>query len=61
MAETSESAEMSLDWSFDDVTEAELQDFLAADDEPEQADPAFKSRLREQLWTMIQKDDLPRQ
>lgn len=43
------------------VSEAELQDFLAADHEPVEADPAFKSRLRAQLWDMIQEDELPRQ
>ena len=42
-----------------DVTEAELRDFLAADDEPVEADPVFKQRLRERLWEMIQEDDLP--
>lgn len=43
-----------------DVTEAELADFLAADDEPVEANPVFKERLRKQLWAMIQEDDLPR-
>lgn len=43
------------------VTEEELLDFLAADREPVEADPVFKSRLREQLWTMIQEDKLPKQ
>jgi hypothetical protein len=33
-----------------DPTDAELQEFLEADDLPDYADRAFKERLREQLW-----------
>jgi hypothetical protein len=31
-------------------------DFLAADVDPFPADPAFRARLRERLWTMLEQD-----
>ena len=43
-----------------EITEAELQDFLAADYEPVEADPDFRSRLRDDLWSMIQENELSR-
>ncbi|MCR9097358.1 MAG: hypothetical protein NXI30_24330 [bacterium] len=33
--------------------EAELLEFLAADVDPVPADPAFRERLREELWEMV--------
>lgn len=33
--------------------ERELLDFLAADIDPVAADPAFRERLREELWAMV--------
>ena len=33
--------------------DAELLDFLAADLDPVPADPAFRERLREELWEMV--------
>lgn len=33
----------------------ELRDFLEADEEAELADPAFKERLRRELWGLLQK------
>jgi hypothetical protein len=32
----------------------ELEEFLAADGQPEQADPAFKEALRERLWAELE-------
>jgi hypothetical protein len=32
----------------------ELKEFLEGDLQPTQADPAFKERLRRELWTMVQ-------
>jgi hypothetical protein len=32
----------------------ELEEFLAADGRPEQADPAFKEALREKLWAALE-------
>lgn len=31
----------------------ELREFIAGDDPPLDADPAFREQLREQLWTML--------
>ena len=45
----------------DEVSEQELLDFLAADNDPIEANPAFKRRLREQLWAMIRDDHMTRQ
>jgi len=36
-----------------DVTEAELQDFLRADEEPVEVDPVFRERLRARLWKLL--------
>ncbi len=33
-----------------DPSDEELREFLEADNLPDYADPAFKERLREQLW-----------
>ena len=33
--------------------EQELLDFLAADIDPVPADPVFRERLREELWSMV--------
>ena len=35
----------------------ELLDFLAADVDPIPADPAFRERLREELWSLVQRGD----
>lgn len=35
------------------VSTREVREFMAGDDPPVDADPAFKDRLREQLWEMI--------
>jgi hypothetical protein len=32
----------------------ELEEFLAADGQPDQADPAFKEALRERLWAALE-------
>ena len=37
----------------DPSPDAELMDFLAADLDPVPADPAFRERLRDELWEMI--------
>ena len=37
-----------------EFTTEELEDFLRADQLPEQADPDFKERLREELWETVQ-------
>ncbi len=37
----------------DAFPDSELLDFMAADVDPVPADPAFRDRLREQLWSMI--------
>ena len=37
-----------------DFTTEELQEFLEGDLNPDQADPKFKERLREQLWKMLE-------
>jgi hypothetical protein len=44
-----------------DVSDAELLEFLACDDDPTQADPGFKRRLKDQLWAIVQEDRLTRQ
>lgn len=38
--------------------ERELLDFLAADIDPVPADPVFRERLREELWSMVLDDQL---
>jgi len=48
------------DASFD-PTDEELMEFLAADNEPVEADPEFKRKLRDQLWTLIQGSEMTRQ
>ena len=45
----------------DEVSDEELHEFLAADHDPVEADPAFKRKLREQLWAMISDNDPTRQ
>lgn len=35
------------------IDERELLDFIAADVDPVPADPAFRERLREELWEMV--------
>ncbi len=52
-------AEASLDDA--DVSEEDLLEFLAGDIDPVEADPAFKRRLREQLWSLIRENELTRQ
>lgn len=44
-----------------DPTDEELMEFLAADYEPVEADPEFKRKLRDQLWTLVQGNELTRQ
>jgi hypothetical protein len=44
-----------------DPTDEELMEFLAADHEPVEADPEFKRKLRDQLWTLVQGNELTRQ
>lgn len=44
-----------------DAADEELLEFLAADYAPVEADPEFKRKLREQLWTLLQRDELTRQ
>jgi hypothetical protein len=36
-----------------DFDPAEFADFLEADDAPIPADPAFRERLRQELWGMV--------
>lgn len=36
-----------------DAVEGEFREFLAADDNPPEADPLFRERLRRRLWTML--------
>jgi hypothetical protein len=38
----------------DDVTLDELREFLEADNMDVQADPAFRERLREKLWKLVE-------
>jgi hypothetical protein len=42
-------------WSAElaDFDPAEFAEFLEADDHPVPADPAFRERLRQQLWTLV--------
>ena len=44
-----------------DPTDEELMEFLAADYEAVEADPEFKRKLRDQLWTLVQRNQLTRQ
>ncbi len=44
----------------DEVSDQELLDFLAADNDPVEANPAFKRKLREQLWAMIRENNMSR-
>ena len=37
-----------------EFTTAELEEFLAGDVQPTQADPAFQERLRRELWELVQ-------
>ena len=39
-----------------EATEEELLEFLAADQEPVEADPKFKASLREQLWELVEEE-----
>jgi len=34
-------------------SEAELREFMKADDEAVKADPAFRERLRAQIWRLV--------
>ena len=43
--------------SMEDFDPAELQEFLAVDQYPVPADPAFKERLRAHLWRFIKQRD----
>jgi len=43
-----------------DASDAELLEFIACDDDPIEADPRFKRRLRDQLWAIVQDDRLTR-
>lgn len=38
-----------------DFSSEELQEFLEGDRAPVQADPAFKAKLREELWDYLEK------
>jgi hypothetical protein len=42
-----------------EFTTEELEGFLRADQLPDQADPEFKERLREELWDMVQGQSTP--
>lgn len=42
-------------------TAEELMEFLAADFEPDEADPEFKRKLRDELWTLVQQNQMTRQ
>lgn len=44
-----------------DDDDEELAAFLAADYEPVEADPEFKRKLRDQLWSLIQSNEMTRQ
>lgn len=46
--------------SEEEVSEAELQEFLACDLDPTEADPRFRENLREQIWTLIEEGELLR-
>ncbi len=37
-----------------EFTTEELQEFLEADHQPIEADPAFKEELRDRLWCMLE-------
>ena len=43
-------------YSGDGVYEHELLEFLAADLDPVPADPAFRERLRDELWEVVSGD-----
>jgi hypothetical protein len=53
---------LALDPDLEDFTEEfeiqdeELEEFLACDLDPVEADPVFKERLREQLWAIVQNE-----
>jgi hypothetical protein len=36
------------------ASDAELREFLSADDAPDEADPRFREELRRRLWTWLQ-------
>jgi hypothetical protein len=38
---------------YQEATDEELLDFLAADIDPVPADPAFREKLRDELWEMV--------
>lgn len=40
--------------------EVELREFMAADDDPVTADPAFREQLRDRLWTLVLKGGITR-
>ena len=39
-----------------EVSTEELLDFLEADHRPDTADPAFRERLREELWETLERN-----
>jgi hypothetical protein len=45
----------------DEVSDEELLEFLAADDDRVEANPIFKRKLREKLWAMIRENNRTRQ
>ena len=45
----------------DAAGDSDLMEFLAADFEPVEADPEFKRKLRDELWALVQRDEMPRQ
>jgi len=44
-----------------EATEEELREFLSADYSGVSADPEFERKLRDQLWTLVQDEQLTRQ
>lgn len=47
-------SEMYFDEADANFADDELLEFLEADADPVPADPAFRARLRDQLWSMVQ-------
>jgi hypothetical protein len=39
-----------------EISDEELEEFLACDLDPVAADPVFRERLREQLWMIVQNE-----
>jgi len=55
LSSTAERAiEMFADEEIKEIDPDELLDFLAADHDPIAADPAFREKLREELWALVE-------